>query len=89
LSGTHLSLDRAVRALTIPTLLVRGGMSDVVTQKIADEFALLSPGRCVTEVRGAGHMVAGDRNDRLLSSQRRRPSGEGVGGAGHGGCPPA
>jgi hypothetical protein len=34
-----------VRALTIPTLLVRGGMSNVVTQKIADEFALLSPGR--------------------------------------------
>jgi pimeloyl-ACP methyl ester carboxylesterase len=55
-------LERAVARLTVPTLLVRGGMSDVVTPQIADEFVALAPDAQVVDVAGARHMVAGDSN---------------------------
>jgi pimeloyl-ACP methyl ester carboxylesterase len=66
-----LSPDRmiaAARAVEAPLLLVRGGSSDVITEEIADEFATLVPGSERVEVGGAGHMVAGDRNDRFLAA---------------------
>jgi len=47
----------------IPTLLIRGMASDVVTDAGADEFKTLLPSLEVFNVPGAGHMVAGDRND--------------------------
>lgn len=53
----------AARALTIPTLLVRGGQSDLVSEDHADEFLKLVPHARLADVSGAGHMVAGDRND--------------------------
>jgi peroxiredoxin len=46
-----------------PILLVRGQMSDLVSQDRADEFLARFPQVEFTDVRGAGHMVAGDRND--------------------------
>ncbi len=52
----------ALRGPTIPTMLVRGGLSDVVTGAIAEEFAGLVPGARVVEVARAAHMVAGDDN---------------------------
>lgn len=56
-------LERCARALRVPTLLVRGRMSDVLSEEGARHFAELVPhARCV-DVSGAGHMVAGDRND--------------------------
>jgi pimeloyl-ACP methyl ester carboxylesterase len=61
-----LQLDRlfaASRALRIPTLLVRGRMSDLVTVEAAQEFLALVPHAQFADVSGAGHMVAGDRND--------------------------
>jgi pimeloyl-ACP methyl ester carboxylesterase len=51
------------RALRIPTLLVRGRMSDLVTLEAAQEFLAMAPGAQFADVSGAGHMVAGDRND--------------------------
>lgn len=53
----------AARELTIPTLLVRGRMSELVSEEHADEFRELVPHADFVDVRGAGHMVAGDRND--------------------------
>lgn len=47
----------------VPMLLVRGQVSDLVSQERADEFLARFPQVEFTDVRGAGHMVAGDRND--------------------------
>jgi peroxiredoxin len=47
----------------VPMLLVRGQMSDLVTQERADEFIARFPEIDFVDVGGAGHMVAGDRND--------------------------
>lgn len=53
----------AARALRGPTLLVRGKISDIVSQETAAEFLAAVPHAQHANVSGAGHMVAGDRND--------------------------
>ena len=55
-------LYRAARALTVPTLIVRGGMSDVVSEKVMAEFLDAVPHVQSVSVAEAGHMVAGDSN---------------------------
>ena len=61
-------LGKAARALTVPTLLVRGRMSDVVSEDDARAFLAIAPHARYTDVSGAGHMVAGDRNDRFTEA---------------------
>ena len=56
-------LANAAKNLTIPTLLIRGKISDIVSQECADEFRDLVPHADHVDVSGAGHMVAGDSND--------------------------
>ncbi len=59
-------LDAAVEAIlcnNVPMLLVRGQMSDLVTEERANEFISRFPEIDFVDVGGAGHMVAGDRND--------------------------
>ncbi len=56
-------LEAAVRALTVPTLLVRGGSSELVPQEAARAFLDLAPEADYVDVEEARHMVAGDRND--------------------------
>lgn len=56
-------LQRAAKTLTIPTLLVRGRMSDLLSEEGARELLELVPHARLADVAGAGHMVAGDRND--------------------------
>jgi pimeloyl-ACP methyl ester carboxylesterase len=56
-------LQAAARALTVPTLLVRGRVSDLLSEEGAQEFLQLVPHARLVDVTGAGHMVAGDRND--------------------------
>ena len=56
-------LDRAVEALHIPTLLVRGRSSDLLSQEGVDDFLARAPHAEFADVAGAGHMVAGDRNE--------------------------
>jgi peroxiredoxin len=53
----------AARALTMPVLLVRGRMSDVVSEEGVRSFREDVPHAEFADVSGAGHMVAGDRND--------------------------
>jgi len=56
-------LKDAARALTVPTLLVRGKVSDLLSEEGARELLELVPHAEFADVGGAGHMVAGDRND--------------------------
>jgi non-heme chloroperoxidase len=56
-------LEACARALKVPSLLVRGGKSDVLTDEGVREFLAMAPGSEFVNVGSAGHMVAGDRND--------------------------
>jgi non-heme chloroperoxidase len=56
-------LERVAHRVTVPTLLVRGGHSDVVDDEGVAKMRKLVPQTEVFEVPEAGHMVAGDRND--------------------------
>ena len=56
-------LEDSARNLTVPTLLVRGGLSDVLDEDGAQAFLALVPGAEYVTVADAAHMVAGDRND--------------------------
>lgn len=53
----------AARSLKIPTLLVRGGSSELVQEAHVKEFRELVPHARYVDVGGARHMVAGDQND--------------------------
>lgn len=59
----HDRLAGAARGVDVPTLLVRGQMSEIVSTDAVAEFRRLIPHAEVVEVGGASHMVAGDRND--------------------------
>ncbi|MGB5756525.1 MAG: alpha/beta hydrolase, partial [Acidimicrobiales bacterium] len=56
-------LEECARKLTLPTLLVRGGLSDVLDEEGAQAFLALVPQAEYVNVKDAAHMVAGDRND--------------------------
>jgi pimeloyl-ACP methyl ester carboxylesterase len=56
-------LDDAARTLTLPVLIVRGRASDVLSEENVAELQALVPHATAVDVAGAGHMVAGDRND--------------------------
>lgn len=55
-------LMNAAKNLTVPTLIVRGGMSDLVSQKLIEEFLGEVPQVRTVDVSDAGHMIAGDSN---------------------------
>lgn len=53
----------AASELTIPTLIVRGAQSDVVSDSGLADILRLIPHAQTVDVQAAGHMVAGDDND--------------------------
>jgi len=55
--------EAALRGIRVPTLLVRGLLSDVVTEEGVQDFLDKIPGARLVDVGGAAHMVAGDQND--------------------------
>ena len=61
-------LDAAAAALTLPVLLVRGRVSDLLSEAGARQFLEVVPSAEFVDVEGAGHMVAGDRNDHFTSA---------------------
>ncbi|MCP3913421.1 MAG: alpha/beta fold hydrolase [Actinomycetia bacterium] len=61
-------LHAAARRLTVPTLLVRGAQSDLVSPDAAREFLAEVPHAGYVDVSGAGHMVAGDDNDAFTTA---------------------
>ncbi|MCP5068004.1 MAG: alpha/beta hydrolase [bacterium] len=61
----------AAGALSIPALLVRGRMSELVGEEHAREVLELVPHAKFEDVSGAGHMVAGDENDAFTDAVAR------------------
>lgn len=57
------TLRGALGGLRIPTLLVRGLLSELIHEREAGLFLAATPNARAVDVSGAGHMVAGDRND--------------------------
>ena len=56
-------LIACAKNLSLPSLLVRGGLSDVLSEEGAQHFLELCPHSEYVNITAAGHMVAGDRND--------------------------
>ncbi|MGR8948389.1 MAG: alpha/beta fold hydrolase [Gammaproteobacteria bacterium] len=56
-------LEKCAAALKLPTQLVRGGLSDILSEDGAQQFLLLCEHAEYVNITDAGHMVAGDRND--------------------------
>jgi pimeloyl-ACP methyl ester carboxylesterase len=56
-------LERAARAIDVPTLLIRGGRSRIVSETGVREFLDAVPHAEFAEIPDAHHMVAGDTND--------------------------
>lgn len=63
LAGRGLRLKQCARQVEVPTLVVRGARSDVVTDEAVREFLALCPLASHVDVAGAGHMLTGDDND--------------------------
>jgi non-heme chloroperoxidase len=58
----------AAKQISIPVLLVRGRLSDVVSEETAKEFLRYVPHAEYVDLKDAAHMVAGDRNDAFTAS---------------------
>jgi non-heme chloroperoxidase len=61
-------LAAAARKISAPTLLIRGGNSELVTDESVKDFLELVPSAEYTVIKGAQHMVAGDRNTAFSSA---------------------
>lgn len=76
----------AAGRLDVPVLLVRGQLSDVITEEGARDFLIVCPHAEFVTVGSAGHMVAGDQNDvfgvALLDFLKRRAKSRPVSASG-------
>lgn len=73
-------LLEAARSVRVPTLLISGSRSDIVSDSTIDEFLACVPHAEHVRVAHATHMVVGDRNDAFTDAVRNfieplRPSG--------------
>jgi len=64
----HEELEEIAGRLTKPTLLIRGRLSDLVTQAEVEDFLKIVPHAEYVDVEGAAHMIAGDKNDVFTSA---------------------
>ncbi len=64
----NLTRTEAARRLRLPTMLVRGQLSDLVTEAEARAFLELVPHAVYVDVKDASHMIAGDENDAFTSA---------------------
>lgn len=60
--ASHERALTAARAISVPTLLVRGDLSEVVRPEDAADLVRLIPQAEIIVIRNAAHMVAGDQN---------------------------
>jgi pimeloyl-ACP methyl ester carboxylesterase len=58
----------AAKEIELPVLLIRGRLSDVVSEDNAQEFLRVVPHAEYVDLEHAAHMVAGDRNDAFTES---------------------
>ncbi|GAB4201273.1 MAG: alpha/beta hydrolase [Wenzhouxiangellaceae bacterium] len=63
-------LAHAAAQISVPTLLVSGGRSDMISSEHIDELLTLIPHAEHARVADATHMVAGDDNDRFQAAIR-------------------
>jgi pimeloyl-ACP methyl ester carboxylesterase len=63
LASRERRLTACARNLQVPSMLVKGGISDVVTEEGVQAYLQAAPRSEYLNISGAGHMVAGDRND--------------------------
>ena len=61
-------LADAARSVRIPTLLISGGRSDLVSEQTVSEFLDMVPQAQHVQIAQATHMVAGDQNDRFTGA---------------------
>jgi pimeloyl-ACP methyl ester carboxylesterase len=54
---------KAAENVVVPTLLIRGALSDVVTMEGVEYFLSVIGHAKFVEIEKAAHMIAGDRND--------------------------
>lgn len=59
-----------VTALEVPTLLLRGGDSDFLSEEVAGEMALVNPNICAMNIPGASHYVHDDQLDAFNGALR-------------------
>ena len=61
-------LHAGAHNIRVPTLVVRGAQSDLVSPEGVREFVEAVPGSQYVDIADAGHMVAGDQNDHFTSA---------------------
>ena len=74
-AGSVEQLEEGLRRLTCPIMLVRGSRSNLVSEASVREFREQVPHAQFVDVSGAGHMVAGDRNDAFGAAIERFATG--------------
>jgi len=62
-NGQSSSLDDVAAGVKLPTHLIRGRLSQLVSEESAQHFLEVVPQARFTDISGAGHMIAGDKND--------------------------
>ncbi len=68
MAGMAAQLHGAARQVDVPTLLIRGAESDLVSPESVQEFLAAVPHAGYVDVSGTGHMVAGDDNDAFTTA---------------------
>ncbi len=68
MSGRWTRVDEAAVNIRVPTMLVKGSESDIVSNETVAHMRELMPHADFADISGAGHMVAGDRNDAFNSA---------------------
>lgn len=66
--GRHGAAEQIAASMSLPTMLVRGRLSDLVTETEARAFLELATHAEYVDVADAAHMIAGDKNDAFMSS---------------------
>ena len=56
------------KGVSVPTLLIKGALSNVLTQEEVETFLEIIPHSQFIEIKEAAHMIAGDRNDIFAES---------------------
>jgi pimeloyl-ACP methyl ester carboxylesterase len=64
----HLEVARAAASITVPTLLIRGLRSELVSERSVQALREVIPHATYLDVADAGHMIVGDRNDAFTTS---------------------
>ena len=56
-------LEFAAQNVTVPSLLVQGALSDILTDQEKERFMMTIPHSKFAKIDDATHMVVGDKND--------------------------